>query len=112
MTLSDTCRQRTLTNFSKKYNYVRTVARNSVSVVVVFLLLNLAVKCSAQDNDVITFNFNGDPEGVLERQRSPSQQQKELLILETLARRKPGQHPQDVDDSIVDLLGRSKEYPS
>lgn len=72
-------------------------------------MLGFGQQCSAQNNDVVNFNFNfDDPDGVAERQRpsSSSQRQKELLLLEALARRKPGGH-QSVDGSIVDLLGRS-----
>lgn len=85
---------------------------------VVFLLVGLAAlahRVSAEeDNDIVNLNIDSLSGGGLDpelRQRQPSQQQQELLLLEALARRKPGQSSShDVDNNIIELLGRSKVF--
>lgn len=68
---------------------------------------------SADDNDVLTLN-DFDSDVVEDRRRPVNEQEKDILLLDALARRKGSYHGHygnsQEDDSIMDLLGKSELF--
>lgn len=79
-------------------------------LIFVLFITNDIVLCSENDNDVLTLQDNLDiSEEISDRRRPVSGQEKEILLLDAFGRKKGHQHSSaSQDDSIMDLLGKSK----
>lgn len=79
--------------------------------VLIFSLIALDVMCSEIENDVLTLQDDFEMEAS-DRRRPTNGQEKEILLLDALGRRKGPYQSQytssQEDDSIMDLLGKSK----
>lgn len=82
-----------------------------------YLVLLSEVLCSESENDVLTLQDELDNKGEEEmepsdRRRPSNEQEKDILLLDALGRRKGYHHnsysSSQEDDSIMDLLGKSK----
>lgn len=78
---------------------------------IIFFLITINVTlCSEIENDVLTLQDNLDiSDEVSDRRRPVNGQEKEILLLDAFGRRKGYQSSSSQeDDSIMDLLGKSK----
>lgn len=102
-------------NLKNKRKHVLKISSTTLGAISISLLfLNFCAAFSlAGGSDVINLDLdllqNGDRIFPSERERPSSQQEKDLMILDALARRKGGYQNQEAEDSIVHLLGRSKK---
>lgn len=102
-------------NFKNK-KYVFKISSTTLGAIsICFLFLNFCASFSlVVGSDVINLDLdllqNGDRIFPSDRERPSSQQEKDLMILDALARRKGGYQNQETEESIVQLLGRSKIF--
>ncbi|KAG6445158.1 serine proteinase stubble isoform X2 [Manduca sexta] len=79
-------------------------------LVIVFLSCCFGSVCSDSENDVLTLQDELDLDKPTDRRRPSNGQEKDILLLEALARRKGSHHGNygmsQEDDSIMDLLGK------
>lgn len=90
---------------------------NRFGVLVVFAVFSNCVLCSDVENDVLTLQDDLDvkDEAASDRRRPSNEQEKDILLLDALGRRKGSYHHNSYsssqeDDSIMDLLGKSKLF--
>ncbi|XP_028028730.1 serine proteinase stubble-like isoform X2 [Bombyx mandarina] len=88
---------------------IRRRRANMASYVLSLVFFVCFYNVSADDNDVLTLN-DFDSDVVEDRRRPVNEQEKDILLLDALARRKGSYHGHygnsQEDDSIMDLLGK------
>lgn len=104
-------------NKNKKKNFKIRRKFNMGGTLSLFLTLSVLfsyVICEIE-NDVLTLQDDLElKEEALDRRRPANEQEKDILLLDALGRRKGSYHnsysSSQEDDSIMDLLGKSKFY--